>query len=75
MLLEDNMDCFLPSWIVNTAFMLGSSKQGKERRASGAENCVTAKYLEILLSVMYRLHALPNYGTLLLLDYTVFFIR
>lgn len=46
MLLFDDMESFRPSLMVNTAFMLGSSKHGNERRASGAENCVTARYLE-----------------------------
>ena len=34
-----------PKVMENWAFMLGSSKQGKARRASGASICVTAKYL------------------------------
>ena len=45
MLLVDDMDFLCPSVMVNSAFMFGSSKHGNERRASGAENCVTAKYL------------------------------
>jgi len=44
-LLAEIMDVFRPSVIVKVAFMLGSSKQGKARRASDASNCVTAKYL------------------------------
>jgi hypothetical protein len=44
-LLLDDMVFLRPSVMVNSAFMFGSSKHGNERRASGAENCVTAKYL------------------------------
>lgn len=45
MLLLETMVSLRPSVMVNVAFMLGSSKQGNARLASGAENCVTAKYL------------------------------
>jgi ABC-type uncharacterized transport system YnjBCD ATPase subunit len=45
MLLLDDIVFLRPSVMVNIAFMFGSSKHGNERRASGAENCVTAKYL------------------------------
>jgi len=37
-LLADIMDVFRPSVILKVAFILGSSKQGKARRASDASN-------------------------------------
>ena len=46
-LLLDVMDSFRPSVAVKLALKAGSSKQGNERRASVASNCVTAKYLFI----------------------------
>lgn len=45
MLLVDVIVSLRPSVTVKVAFMVGSSKQGKERRASVASNCVTARYL------------------------------
>lgn len=44
-LLLDIMDVFRPSVMVKVAFMLGSSKQGKARRAWVVSNWVAAKYL------------------------------
>lgn len=44
-LLMADIDVLRPTVIVKLAFIFGSSKQGKARRASGASICDTAKYL------------------------------
>ncbi len=46
MLLADVHDSLRPRVIEKVAFMVGSSKQGKDLLASVASNCVTAKYLK-----------------------------